>query len=60
MLIKSHRNGTNPGTETEAVCICSSTLNFKYAIEPVKYLLHNLYKCSFTIITIISVNILSL
>ena len=53
MLVISHKDGTFPGTEKEVTL--KSSLNFEYVIEPKKYLLHNLYKRSLTIISIISI-----
>ena len=52
MLVTSHKNGTIPGTEKKLPA------NFKilYMNVTKKYLLHNPYKCSLTIITIISIN----
>ena len=57
MLVTSHKNGTTiPETEKEAVCKYKNTLLILNMHVPEKYLLHNLYKCSLTIITIISTN----
>ena len=53
MFVISHKDGTIPGTEKEVML--RSSLNFEYVIEPNKYLLHNLYKRSLTIISIISI-----
>ena len=56
MLVTIHKNGHVAGTEKEAVCKCYNsflTLNMHKSPENIYYIF---YKCSVTIMTIISIN----
>ena len=60
MLVTSHKIDTFPGTEKEAVWKCWNALLSLNMHMSEKCLLHNLYKCSFTVIKIIFLNDLPL